>query len=54
MKSGVKSKETDLGPVEPSQECAAEVLRLSPISWTPDGKSLTFTRQEHPHSATAT
>jgi dipeptidyl aminopeptidase/acylaminoacyl peptidase len=21
----------------------------SPISWTPDGKSLTFTRQEHPH-----
>jgi dipeptidyl aminopeptidase/acylaminoacyl peptidase len=23
---------------------------VSPISWTPDGKSLTFIRQEHPHS----
>ncbi len=45
---GGKAKRLTSGPWS-LPKSAPPSSPASPISWTPDGKSLTFTRQEHPH-----
>ncbi len=45
---GDKAKRLTSGPWS-LPKSAPPSSPASPISWTPDGKSLTFTRQEHPH-----
>ena len=45
---GENAKRLTSGPW--SLSSSASDFRVSPISWSPDGKLLTFTRQENPHS----
>jgi len=47
---GEKAKRLTSGPWSLPKGGPQQGSPVSPISWTPDGKSLTFIRQEHPHS----
>jgi len=47
---GEKAKRLTSGPWSLPKSGPQQGSPVSPISWTPDGKSLTFIRQEHPHS----
>jgi dipeptidyl aminopeptidase/acylaminoacyl peptidase len=47
---GEKAKRLTSGPWSLPKSGSQQGSPVSPISWTPDGKSLTFIRQEHPHS----